>query len=350
MARVFNISAFLISVFLVHYSDYSVGEAEVVVLATGGTIAGSGVNSTGSSYQSATLPIDSLLGSVPEIHDLANITGEQVSQVGSQAMTMEIWLKLARRVEYHLSRDSVSGVVVTHGTDTMEETAYFLDLVIDSEKPVVLVGSMRPPTSISPDGARNLYDAIALASSKKARNYGTMIVMNGQILAARDATKSNTLNVNAFVAPGKGPLGTIDLGCSTLFHPPKRRSFHFDVSGVDSLPSTEIAYGYAGASPAAVSAFAEIGVKGIVYAGVGNGNLFPAVESALARMRQLGVIVVRSSRVGSGRVIRNAEVDDDLLDFVVSGDLSPQKARVLLMLMLTKTDSAKEIQLRFYDS
>jgi L-asparaginase type II len=322
---------------------------EVVILATGGTIAGAGDSSISSSYKAAKLPIEKLLNSVPEIHALAEISGEQVAQVASQAITTKIWLELARRVEHHLSRPAVAGIVITHGTDTMEETAYFLDLVIDSDKPIVLVGSMRPPTSLSSDGARNLYNAVAVAASPDARRYGALIVMNDSILSARDATKSNTTAVNTFVARGKGPVGHVELGKPTFYQPAGRRHSPFNIGAIKSLPSVDIVYGYANASPTPVNALVAGGSKGVVYAGVGNGNLFPAVETALAKARKSGVIVVRSTRVGSGHVLRNAEVDDDALDFIVADDLSPQKARILLMLALTKTSDSKRIQEWYFD-
>ncbi|MFQ3324198.1 MAG: L-asparaginase [Pseudomonadales bacterium] len=321
----------------------------VVILATGGTIAGAGDSATNSAYQAAKLPIDDVLNSVPEIHALAEINGEQVAQIGSQAMNNEVWLKLAARVDYYLAATEVDAIVIIHGTDTMEETAYFLSLVVSSAKPIVLVGSMRPSSSLSPDGARNLYNAVAVAASAKSKNHGVMVVMNDAILSAKDVTKANTTQVSTFVARNSGPLGNVELGDVNFYQAPMTANSIFDVSGLKVLPQVDIVYGYANASPVPVNALVEAGAKGIINAGVGNGNFYPEVEEALKAARSKGVVVVRSSRVGSGHVLRNSEVNDDKLDFVVADDLSPQKARILLMLALTKTKNAVQIQQWFYD-
>jgi L-asparaginase type II len=321
----------------------------VVILATGGTIAGAGDSATKSSYQAAKLPIDDVLNSVPQIHQLAEISGEQVAQIGSQAMSNDVWLKLASRVDYHLRDSNVAGIVITHGTDTMEETAYFLSLVVASSKPVVLVGSMRPSTSLSPDGARNLYNAVSVAASAKAKDYGAMVVMNDVILSAKDVTKANATQVDTFEARNSGALGHVELGDVTFYQAPNKAKSEFDVSSLQKLPQVDIIYGYANASPVPVSALVASGVRGIVNAGVGNGNFYPGVEQALTAARSSGVVVVRSSRVGSGHVLRNSEVNDDKLDFIAADDLSPQKARILLMLALTKTKNTAQIQQWFYD-
>ncbi|MFT6758233.1 MAG: L-asparaginase [Chitinophagales bacterium] len=321
----------------------------IVILATGGTIAGAGDSATKSSYQAAKLPIDDVLNSVPEIYALAEITGEQVAQIGSQAMNNEVWLKLAARVNYYLAATAVDGIVITHGTDTMEETAYFLSLVVNSSKAIVLVGSMRPSSSLSPDGARNLYNAVAVAASAKSKNHGVMVVMNDAILTAKDVTKANTTQVSTFIARNSGPVGNVELGDVNFYQMPVTARSIFDVSSLKVLPQVDIVYGYANASPVPVNTLVESGTKGIINAGVGNGNLYPDIEEALKAARSKGVVVVRSSRVGSGHVLRNSEVNDDELDFVVADDLSPHKARILLMLALTRTKDTAQIQQWFYD-
>jgi L-asparaginase len=321
----------------------------VVILATGGTIAGAGDSPTKSSYQAAKLPIDDVLNSVPQVYQLAEISGEQVAQIGSQAMSNDVWLKLASRVDYHLRSNDVAGIVITHGTDTMEETAYFLSLVVASSKPVVLVGSMRPSTSLSPDGARNLYNAVAVAASVKAEGYGPMVVMNDVILSAKNVTKANATQINTFEARNSGALGHVELGDVTFYQAPNKVKAVFAINSLKELPQVDIIYGYANASPVPVVALVASGVRGIVSAGVGNGNFYPDVEQALTAARSKGVVVVRSSRVGSGHVLRNSEVNDDKLDFIVADDLSPQKARILLMLALTKTQDPAQIQQWFYD-
>lgn len=341
---------FLLFIYCYSACGLAATKPTVVVLATGGTIAGAGESAVSAKYVAAKSPIDKLLSAVPQIHDIAKVSGEQVVQIASQAMTTEIWLKLARQADTHLRKPNVSGIVITHGTDTLEETAYFLSLVINSPKPVILVGAMRPPTSLSADGNINLYNAIALAINPQARHRGVMVIMNNTIHNARDVTKSHTTAVDTFVSRGKGPVGRIEYE-NTYFY---RKADHkpvenpFDIRDIQQLPQVDIAYGYANASAAPIQAFISQGSKGIVYAGVGNGNLFPAVEKALIAARKKSIVIVRSSRVGSGHVLRNAEVNDDKWDFVVADDLSPQKARILLMLALSKTNNTNQIQQWFY--
>ncbi len=321
---------------------------EVVIFATGGTIAGSGETSTSATYAAAKVPVDQLLNAVPQIKEIANVRGEQVVQIASQAMTNEVWLKLAHQVNEALQQESVSGAVITHGTDTMEETAYFLDLVLQTNKPVVLVGSMRPSTSLSADGALNLYNAVAVAANEASKNYGVLVAMNDSLFSARDVTKSNTTAVDTFKSPRKGPIGKVEYGAITFFQAPRTRNpSPFTIVDLKTLPQVDIVYGYANASPIPINALVKAGSKGIVHAGVGNGNLFPAVEQALIEARKQNVVIVRSSRVGSGQVLRNAEVKDDEHDFVVANDLNPQKARIFLMLALEKKMSTQDIQALF---
>lgn len=325
--------------------SFTANKAKVVILATGGTIAGSAESSTSATYQAAKVPVEQLINAVPQINELAQVQGEQVAQVASQAMTTEIWIKLAERVQHFLSQDDISGVVITHGTDTMEETAYFLDLVIKSDKPVVLVGAMRPSTSISADGAINLYNAVALAASHDAKQHGVLVVMNDTVFAARDVTKTNTTAVDTFQSRRKGPLARVEYGNIEFYHPPRTTNpSPFALQDIYNLGQVDIAYGYANASPIPINALAANGSRGIVYVGVGNGNLFPAVEEALINARKRGVLIVRTSRVGSGQVLRNAEVNDDANDFVVASDLNPQKARIVTMLALAKGMNTKELQ------
>jgi L-asparaginase type II len=245
----------------------------------------------------------------------------------------------------------VDGIVITHGTDTIEETAYFLNLVVKSRKPVVVVGAMRPSTAISADGPINLYNAVLTAGSQEAVGKGVLVVMNDQINAAREVTKTNTVTTDTFKSPELGMLGYV-VGNQAHFYRASTRKHtvdtEFDISKLDALPAVEIAYTYANVGPTAVNAFAAAGVKGLVHAGVGDGSLPTKVRPALSAARKNGVIIVRSSRVGQGIVARNGEANDDELDFVVSDTLNPQKARILLMLALTKTSSTREIQRMFY--
>ena len=323
----------------------------IVILATGGTIAGSGATSTTTvGYKAATVPVDALIQAVPELKNIAQVRGEQVFQIASQNMTNDNWLKLAKRVNELFQQPDVDGVVVTHGTDTLEETAYFLDLVV--KKPVVLVGAMRPSTALSADGPINLYNAVLVAGDKEAAGKGVLVCLDDEINAARDVTKTNTSTAETFKAPELGLLGYVQGSRVAFYRLPARRhttKSEFDLSAVDKLPEVEIVYGYENVSRTAIDALAAAHVDGIVYAGVGDGNPSETTEQALADARRSGVIVVRSARVGNGIVARNAEVNDDQRDFVVSDTLNPQKARILLMLALTRTKDTKEIQRMFYE-
>jgi L-asparaginase type II len=324
----------------------------VVILATGGTIAGTGATSTTTvGYTAATVGVDALINAVPELQKVAHVSGEQVFQIASENMGNEQWLVLAKRVNALLAQPNVDGIVITHGTDTIEETAYFLNLVVKSRKPVVVVGAMRPSTAISADGPINLYNAVLTAGSLEAVGKGVLVVMNDQINAAREVTKTNTVTTDTFKSPELGMLGYV-VGNQAHFYRASTRKHtaetEFDVSKLDALPAVEIAYTYANVGPTAVNAFVAAGVKGLVHAGVGDGSLPTKVRPALSAAREKGVIIVRSSRVGQGIVARNGEANDDQLDFVVSDTLNPQKARILLMLALTKTSSTREIQRMFY--
>ncbi|MGD1146764.1 MAG: type II asparaginase [Thermoanaerobaculaceae bacterium] len=325
--------------------------SNVTVLATGGTIAGTGATSTTTvGYKAATLGVDALIGAVPELARVARVSGEQVFQIASENMTPAHWLQLARRVNELLARDDVNGVVITHGTDTLEETAYFLDLVVKSPKPVVLVGAMRPSTSLSADGPMNLYNAVALAASPDAAGRGVMVCMNDRIDAARDVAKTNTATLDTFRAPDLGPLGVMESGHPAFYRAPTRlhtSATEFDVGAIQELPKVGIVLAYAGSGRVAIDAMVAAGVRGIVHAGTGNGSLATDTKAALVEARSKGIVVVRASRVPGGAVARNGEADDDALDFVAADNLSPQKARVLLILALTRTADTREIQRMF---
>lgn len=324
----------------------------VMLLATGGTIAGTGATSTTTAgYQAAKLPVESLITAVPELKKIANVKGEQVLQIASENMTNEGLLKIAKRVNEVLARPDVDGVVITHGTDTIEETAYFLNLVTKSQKPVVIVGAMRPATALSADGPLNLYNAVAIAGSKEAIGKGVLVSLNDQISTAREVTKINTTSLNTFQSPDIGYLGYVELGKPYFYRMPIRKhtaDTAFDVSNLTELPHVDIIYGYGNNTPVLLNAAVADGAKGLIYAGVGNGSISVQLEPAAIAARKNGVVIVRSSRAGSGRVVRNGEEKDDENDFVVADNLNPQKARILLMLALTKTSDSKAIQEMFY--
>lgn len=302
----------------------------IVILATGGTIAGAAATGTQAAYTSGAVTIDAMLAAVPGIKDIANIKGEQISNIGSQDMTLQIMLTLARRINTLLAQNDVDGIVVTHGTDTMEETAYFLNLVVKSDKPVVLVGSMRPSTAVGADGPLNLFDAVAVAADPNAKGRGVLVVMNDWIHAAHSLTKTSTTAVQTFMSPLRGLVGVSAYGKDDFYNTPMWKhtvASEFDVSGVTSFPRVDILYAYADMSPDLIDASVANGAKGIVIAGVGNGNMNKASLEAASRAAKKGIVVVRSSRVATGSVGRNVEVNDDEMNFVASDELNPQKSR-----------------------
>lgn len=322
----------------------------ICILATGGTIAGTGKSATSSGYTAGQVAISSLLEAVPQIQDIANVTGEQVVNIGSQDMNDQVWLTLANRINELLQSDSCDGIVVTHGTDTMEETAYFLNLTVHSDKPVVLTGAMRPSTAMSADGPLNLYNAVCTASDPASKGRGVMIVMNGLILGAHGTQKMNTIDVQTFQAPDCGPLGYVynskpryDM-VTTKKHTTQSV---FDVTGLKELPKVGIMYSYSNVDADVMTPFLTNGYQGVVHAGVGNGNPHKNIMPKLVEARKAGILVVRSSRVPTGPTTLDDEVDDQKYQFVASWELNPQKARVLLMLALTKTHDWKQIQQYF---
>ena len=323
----------------------------IVILATGGTIAGTAETGTQAGYTSGKVTIDAMIDAVPGIRKLANITGEQLSNVGSQDMSVEIWLKLTNRINELLATDDVDGIVITHGTDTQEETAYFLNLVVKSEKPVVTTGSMRPSTAVSAEGPLNLYNAVAVAADPRAKDHGVMVVMNDQIHAAHDVTKTNTTSVQTFMSPMHGLLGAVIYGQLEFYRKPHSvyaTHSELSVEGVTELPRVDIIYGCADMPADLIDLSVKAGAKGIVIAGVGNGNMNAASLEAAKKAADSGIIVVRSTRVPTGYVLRNAEVNDDKYNTVASDELNAQKSRVLLMLALLKDRSVANIQELFY--
>ena len=341
---------FLVVVILVPcQSGFSQAKKNIVILATGGTIAGAAPTGTQVGYTSGQVGIETMINAVPGIKELANIKGEQISNVGSQDMSFEILLKLANRIN-ELTSGDVDGIVITHGTDTMEESAYFLNLTAKTNKPVVLVGSMRPSTAVSADGPLNLYNAVAVAADPQSRDRGVLVVMNDHIHAAHSLTKTSTTDVQTFMSPIRGLVGVVSYGkCDFYNTPPWKHTSgsEFNVSGVTKLPRVDIIYADVDMSPDLIDDSAKGGAKGIVIAGVGNGNMTQAAVDAAARAVTKGVVVVRSSRVTTGLVGRNVELNDDKLGFIASDELNPQKSRILLSLALLKPRSPSDIQQLF---
>ncbi|HGG0932441.1 TPA: type II asparaginase, partial [Campylobacter jejuni] len=313
-------------------------KSRIAILGTGGTIAGfidSTIATTG--YTAGAIDIDVLIKAVPQIRDLADISWEQIANIDSSNMCDEIWLRLAKKIA-KLFAEGIDGVVITHGTDTMEETAYFLNLTIKSDKPVVLVGAMRPSTAISADGPKNLYNAVALVANKEAKNKGVMVAINDKILSARGVVKTHSLNVDAFSSPDFGDLGYIVDGKVFFYNNVTKahtKNAPFDVSKLTSLPKVDILYSYSNdGSGVAAKALFEHGTKGIVVAGSGAGSIHKNQKDVLKELLKKGLKVVVSSRVVAGCVA--VSDSDEKLGFISAEDLNPQKARVLLILALTK--------------
>jgi glutamin-(asparagin-)ase len=245
-----------------------------------------------------------------------------------------------------LERDDIDGVVVTHGTDTIDETAYFLHLTLKSVKPVVVVGAMRPPSALSSDGPINLYNAIVVAASPLARGKGTLVVSNDEIHTARDVIKTNTFKQDAFKSP-YGPLGLIVEGKPIFYRLPARRhtvNSEWSISEIDALPDVGILYAHGGMNNTMVRAMLDSGVRAVIYAATGNGNVAASIIASLVEARKRGIHVVRGSRTGGGVVIRNAAQPDDRYDWLVTDDQAAHKARILMMLALTQEQCTRKLQ------
>ncbi|HSW04117.1 type II asparaginase [Aquabacterium sp.] len=326
-------------------------KANIVVLATGGTIAGAGASAANSAtYQAAKVPVDKLIAGVPELAEVANLRGEQVFQIASESFTNEKLITLGKRVAALAKDPGVDGIVITHGTDTLEETSFFLTLVVRTDKPIVLVGSMRPGTAMSADGALNLYDAVVLAADKSSRGKGVLVAMNDDILSGRDASKRINIKTNAFGSQW-GALGSVVEGKTYWFRAPVKRHTNdseFDIEKIDALPMVSIVYGSGEMGTALAEAAAKAGAKAIIHAGTGNGSVPDYEVATLRKLRADGVQIIRSARVPDGFVLRNSEQPDDKYDWVVAHDLNPQKAKILAALALTKTGDTKELQRIFW--
>jgi len=323
----------------------------IAVLATGGTIAGAQADATSAGYKAGSFSVNDLLAAVPQLSGIAEIRAEQVANVGSQNMTHAVWRALAERVNTLCQDASVAGIVITHGTDTLEETAYFLSLVIQHDKPVVLVGAMRPATALGAEGPANLYNAVALARHPDARGRGPLVVMNEDVHYAREIQKIASAGLCAFASPNRGRAGVMHGGApcfysrNTTTHT-TQSEFSLALLERAGWPRVDIVYAHANLQADLIEFLAD-SVDGIVLAGVGDGNATDLAIGALSRAADSGVAVVRSSRTGSGFVARDVELDDGSLGFIAARDLNPQKARILLMLALSVTRDAAAVQALF---
>jgi L-asparaginase len=325
----------------------SAPKPKVFIAATGGTIAGAQPNVEQHGYTAGELGLATLIAAVPQLKDIADVTGEQVMNIPSQDMGDDDWLKLARRLQELEGSNDLSGIVVTHGTDTMEETSFFVALTVNTPKPIVFTGSMRPATAISADGPGNLYNAVGVAASRLAEACGVLVVFNEQIHSARYVYKTDTTRPDAFRSVDRGPIGAVDTGHPTIFNNCAGSGFRkpmVPITEIKALPKVDIVYAYAGMGRDLIDAAVKAGAKGLVVAGVGDGNVTKGALAGLHDAAAKGVVVVRSTRVVSGFTMRNAEVDDDSEGFVASAEFKPSKARILLQIALLSTSSPTEIQ------
>ncbi|MCO6024538.1 L-asparaginase 2 [Prevotella cerevisiae] len=343
-------SIILLCILLVSATLYA--KPKIRIIATGGTIAGVSTSSASSAYTAGQVGIQTLIDAVPQIKDLADVSGEQLVNIGSQDMNDQVWLKLANRINQLLNQEGYDGVLVTHGTDTMEETAYFLALTVHSDKPVILAGSMRPSTAISADGPANIYNAVAAICTPESHNRGVMVCMNNQLFDAKSVLKTHTTDCATFKGGIAGEEGYVYNGKAYYLYKPEFKqgtASEFSVEGMKELPKVGIVYGYANCSPLPIQAFVNAKFDGIIVAGVGDGNFYKDVFDVAVKAQGNGIQIVRSSRVPTGPTNLNGEVDDAKYHFVASLNLNPQKARVLLMLALTKTHDWQQIQKYFQE-
>jgi L-asparaginase len=322
----------------------------VRLVATGGTI---------SNRNGGRLTAEELVASMPGVERYAKPEFEQFSNLASSELTLDQWVTLAKRLNEIFRTDpAIAGLVVTSGTDTLEELAYFLDLTVRSDKPVVVVGSMRNPSTLGYEGAANLLEGFRVAASPEARGKGTLVVLNDEINAAREVTKTDALRLNTFQTRGYGILGVVDADRVAFYRTPLKRhtaNSEFDIASVSKLPRVDVLLVYQGADGDLIKAAADAGAKGIVVAGAGAGATSGTQQDGIDYATKKGVFVVTTTRAGAGRIASgrggrgrgNGPPPDEIRRRIAGEDLAPVKARVLLMLALTRTNDPAEIQRMF---
>jgi L-asparaginase len=320
----------------------------VVVVGTGGTIASSASVSTDFHNYDISDSVEQVLAAVPEAAELADLRGVQAVNISSFRIDNSILLGLARRVSEVLADPSTDAVVITHGTDTLDESAYFLHLVLRTTKPVVVVGAMRPARSLSSDGALNFFNAVATATTRSSRGKGVLVVANSHIYGGRDVIKRDTSSVDAIQGAKFGILGEICGHTARFFHSPVQlhtASSEFDINCLHELPQVDILFDHQAAGTHLCQASVAAGSKAIVVAGTGNGSLSPGLRKGAALARDVGVVVIRASRTGQGIV---APLHSDAeLGIITAGSLPPQKARILAMLGIAYSKNAEQLQQAF---
>lgn len=310
------------------------------ILAMGGTIAGAAGDSAATTgYQAGAVGVEELLAAVPQVKEIAQVAGEQLAAIDSKDITAELQLKLVKRVRELLLSAEVDGIVITHGTDTLEESAYLLDLVHFADKPVVITGAMRPATALSADGPLNILDAVRVAASDTARDRGVLVVLNNAIHSAQAVTKLSTTAVETFQSPNGGAIGAVNDGEVMFYHAvdihhlPQALNVSEKLTSQQELPYVPVLYGHSDDDGRLVKWAAENGAKGIVYAGMGNGSIPERAEAELAAAVQAGIPVIRASTSAGGMVVK-AEESYEQAGFIPSGLLNPRKARLLLQVVL----------------
>jgi glutamin-(asparagin-)ase len=325
------------------------GRPRIVLVGTGGTIAGAAPAQAGDSsaaYQSAVVTVADLLAALPGLDRVATLRAEQLFQIDSADFTDDHLLRLARRVAALCAQDDVDGVVITHGTDTMEESAYFLHLTVHSAKPIVFTGSMRPGTAPAADGPANLRHAVAVAAHPSSAGRGVLVMMNEELHSARDVAKVHAMRLDAFASP-HGALGLVVEGAPRWYRAvtrPHTLQSEFDIAAIETLPLVGVVISHGNMRREIYDAWVSVGARAIVHAGFGGGTVPDYLKPVFAELCAAGVPIVRASRVGDGPVIRNASFDDDACGSAVADDQNPPRARLLAALALTRTQDVGELQ------
>ena len=321
---------------------------KIYLIGCGGTIAGRAASEAQLvGYKAGEIGVEELVQAVPEIRHIAQVTGEQFCNIDSGSMTQQQLIGLSLRVQQVIDQDDVDGVVITHGTDSMDETAYFLNLTVHTHKPIVIVGAMRPATAISADGPLNLLEAVRLTATPEAGEYGVLQCMNGTICSARHVLKGDTSHVQAFSEGQLGCLGFMHAGRPVFYEKPLRKHTYgseWSLTAEASLPEVWILYCHIGMNPELITAARKAGVKGLVLVGMGHGSLPKYIMPELRKAMADGIATVRATRTTGGIVSPVATWEGT----IAADNLSPQKARILLQLALTKTRDLVQIQ-KYFD-
>ncbi|MGM9992017.1 MAG: asparaginase [Candidatus Bruticola sp.] len=342
----------LAAVFLILADVQAAAMPRVLILGTGGTIAGAANGNSATGYSAAKYSIQEVTANLPGLKQLkVHITMEQTANIASQNMNFQVWKALAERINKAVASNEADAFVITHGTDTLEETAFFLDQVLNLKNPVVMVGATRPATSISADGPKNLLNAIKTAVDIDSFGRGVLVCYNDRIFSARYAVKGSTWNLDTFKASMGGPLGFVDdlkvhyyTGCDSN----QKKTFSVNLEKIKELPKVDIIAMYAGASAEAIDYSIKSGAKGIIIAGVGNGNMPDDCLLSCKKAAKLGIVVVRSTRVAENYVHRDHEFKDSDYGTYAAYDLTPQKARILTQLLIaSEVKDPEKIQSAF---